>query len=444
MRRLIGVFFFLFLGAGCVFVMAGDQPNPGQADNAIVVFFTGNELGWLKPCGCSGGQLGGLSRRSAILESVTRSHRLIVETGNLIPEISEQTFIKFSIFLEAFQILGYDLVNLTAQDLDVVQQMGLLEELKEQISFITGRRMPAADVPDTFSRSFTIQGREIGICVKAVDREGFDPDSVGSLFNDPNPADLVKIVIINGADEAFSKSLAGRSVPVDCIVCPVDMEEPEVLSEPDSPCLLVSVGKKGRYVGKLVLTFDAQGERPKLAFSRQAVSEDLPYNDEIDMLYATYQDIVKASNLLETYRKVPLDNGLAYVGSGECEACHEEAYGIWKAKKHAHAYATLEKVGSQYDPECVLCHVVGLEYESGFVSEVETDSLKDVGCEVCHGPGSEHVKTYGEAKTVEPKKRCLDCHSPEHSAGYGGHEQEFLEKIRHWREPKGTGHVKER
>ena len=78
---------------------------------------------------------------------------------------------------------------------------------------------------------------------------------------------------------------------------------------------------------------------------------------------------------------------------------------------------------------------MGLEYESGFATEKDTAFLKDVGCEVCHGPGSEHVKTYGEAETAEPQKSCLDCHAPEHSAEYAGNEQEFLEKIRHWKEP---------
>ncbi len=441
MRSAIGLLLLLVLGAGCVFVRAGDRPTPGPADNSIVVFLTGNGQGWLKPCGCSGGQLGGLSRRSALLERAAPSRRLIIETGDLIPEMSEQMLIKFSIFLQAFRMLEYDLVNLTAQDLYVVQQLGLLEELKGQISLITAKRLSGMDLPDAFSRSFTMKDRDIEICVQAVDREHFDADSVESLFSSPNaedpedPKNLVKILLVNGADEAFAKSLAGRSIPVDCIVCSLDVEEPEVLSEMGSSCLLISVGKKGRYVGKLVLTFDHGRDRPTLSFGRQAVSENLPHNDDIDMLYATYQDIVKAGNLLETYRRVPLDRGLAYVGSGECADCHEEAYDIWQGQQHAHAYTTLEKVGSQYDPECVVCHVVGMEHESGFVSEAQTDFLKDVGCEVCHGPGSEHVKTRGEVRTGEPKRRCLDCHVPEHSAGYGGHEQEFLEKIKHWKEP---------
>jgi hypothetical protein len=76
-----------------------------------------------------------------------------------------------------------------------------------------------------------------------------------------------------------------------------------------------------------------------------------------------------------------------------------------------------------------------MEYESGFVSEEKTLHLKNVGCENCHGPGSEHIRTLGKAKTTEPKSVCLDCHTPEHSGDYAGNERSFLEKIIHWKRP---------
>src|SRR5262249_26456696 len=59
-------------------------------------------------------------------------------------------------------------------------------------------------------------------------------------------------------------------------------------------------------------------------------------------------------------------------------------------------YETLVKARNpslrQYDAECVRCHVSGLMHDSGFVSETLTPKLKHVGCESCHGPGSEHIK----------------------------------------------------
>jgi hypothetical protein len=83
-----------------------------------------------------------------------------------------------------------------------------------------------------------------------------------------------------------------------------------------------------------------------------------------------------------------------------------------------------------------------MEYESGFTSEEKTGHLKNVGCENCHGPGSEHIRTLGTVKLTEPKSDCLSCHTPEHSGDYAGNEQEKLEKIVHWREPNTAGNVK--
>jgi hypothetical protein len=138
-----------------------------------------------------------------------------------------------------------------------------------------------------------------------------------------------------------------------------------------------------------------------------------------------------------------LPSGVTYEGSKSCKQCHEYEYKIWSKKAHAQAYKSLVEVGSQYDPECVVCHVVGMDYEGGYVSEAKTSHLKDVGCENCHGPGSEHNRTEGLTKTTEPKSDCIFCHTPEKSAGYAGHEEEYLEKIRHWKELKTTSDVQQ-
>jgi len=79
---------------------------------------------------------------------------------------------------------------------------------------------------------------------------------------------------------------------------------------------------------------------------------------------------------------------------------------------------------------------------SGFVSVQKTGYLKNVGCENCHGPGSEHIRTQGEAETTWPRSYCTDCHTPETSSNYAENEQLYLEKITHWREPNAVGDVK--
>jgi len=110
---------------------------------------------------------------------------------------------------------------------------------------------------------------------------------------------------------------------------------------------------------------------------------------------------------------------------------------------HAGAFATLEKVGSEYDPECVVCHVVGMQYQTGYISPAKTPELKDVGCENCHGPGSEHFRSLGAIETSGPISTCSDCHTAEHSGEYTANEKQYFEKIIHWREPVSVVRVKE-
>ena len=75
-------------------------------DDSLTVFLTGNELGALKPCGCSGGQLGGFDRRLAVLNTVPEDKRLIINTGSFVKSDSEQDLIKYHIIVQALQLLG--------------------------------------------------------------------------------------------------------------------------------------------------------------------------------------------------------------------------------------------------------------------------------------------------------------------------------------------------
>jgi hypothetical protein len=229
------------------------------------------------------------------------------------------------------------------------------------------------------------------------------------------------------------------------MVCPAESDEPGLISKPGARPLVISVGRLGKYVGRLQIEAGGPtGGEKKLtySFSSVPVTEDLTQEESLVELYRTYQQLVKEANLLEKQVRFALPDGLEYTGSKSCKLCHEYEYEKWSSKAHAHAYATLERVGNQYDPECIVCHVVGMGYVSGFVSEEETGHLKNVGCENCHGPGSEHIITLGKEQTTEPRSDCIDCHTPDHSAEYEGNEALYLSKIVHWREPNTAGDVK--
>jgi hypothetical protein len=86
---------------------------------------------------------------------------------------------------------------------------------------------------------------------------------------------------------------------------------------------------------------------------------------------------------------------------------------------HASAWKTLVAVGKQDDYKCVSCHVTGYGQVGGS-SLGHTDHLRDVQCEVCHGPGSAHVAAEGLEEPLAlsagtPASTCTTCHTEQHS-----------------------------
>ncbi len=405
--------------------------------DGVFIFLTGQEVGALKPCGCSGGQLGGLERRAAVWAKVPPEKRLIMSTGNLVSDDSEQNLIKYPIFVQAYQILGYDLANLTSKDLQIGSLAGAVDIVEALGIKPIAAQGDDFGIKSGFSREFTVGQQDVQVNVISVDSAHYEHLDVLDTAG-------VTIFILNDANQTVRETVLGQADAHDCVIFPESMDEPRVLKKSGQGPMEVSIGQRGRYVCQLEVTLHEETGEPSLAFSFRAVSEDLPENDEVKGLYKAYQQIVATSELQESYTRVPLSHrDLTYKGSHSCEACHPEEYRAWMTNKHAHAFATLVDVGSQRDPECTVCHVVGMDYEVGYLNQADTPKLKDVGCEVCHGPGSEHNRSFGRIRTQNPKMKCLDCHTPEHSGGYAGHEQEYLKKIQHWKEPKPVRTVKE-
>ena len=111
-----------------------------------------------------------------------------------------------------------------------------------------------------------------------------------------------------------------------------------------------------------------------------------------------------------------------YVGSKMCAECHEEEYESYaKYAKKARSFMAIEKMRDHLSTEevrnCYGCHTTGYGKPGGFEDESKTPDLKNVGCEVCHGPGSDHVESEDIediwAEADEIKKVCSSCHTTE-------------------------------
>lgn len=413
---------------------------PAAAEDTVTVFLTGYELGALKPCGCFGGQLGGLSRRSAVLEGVPRRRRLVIDTGRLVEDSGPQAQIKFNILFQAFRLLGYDVINLSEEDVELAKQMGILGALDDGLNFITAENVGEVEIPASFTKDYSIGEGSFSVTVATLDAGSQPVEKVEELFASDSGNRGVNLLIVDEYDEQMADYIKRLDV-VDCLVIPPEADRPMLDESSGDGLLVISSSRLGKYVVKLQIRPGLEG-RERFSFSAVPVTEQLPREDSLVQLYEAYQQFVKEANLLERHPRYTLSGSLEYVGAEKCKSCHGYEYDKWSQKNHASAYATLEDVGSEYDPECVVCHVVGFDYESGFISPEKTPGLKDVGCENCHGPGSKHVSSWGSAELGDPKMDCLNCHTPEHSGEYAGHQQEYFEKIVHWREPNAACNVK--
>jgi len=129
-----------------------------------------------------------------------------------------------------------------------------------------------------------------------------------------------------------------------------------------------------------------------------------------------------------------------YIGARACGQCHKGpqmgyAYSKWRSGPHARAYAVLatEKASKiaaeqglteppQRSPACLKCHATpGHDIAGGLNGGFEV--YEGVGCEACHGPGSEyaveavmHDKHAAHAAGLQPVNRqtCIRCHQDSH------------------------------
>jgi hypothetical protein len=150
------------------------------------------------------------------------------------------------------------------------------------------------------------------------------------------------------------------------------------------------------------------------------IKRQLRCDSEVQDAKRAFEEAAGKANLAGASPAPPLGKGASgYVGndSEECAFCHKAEVAFWKGTHHAQAWATLVKVGKQWNGDCIGCHVTGW-LRPGGASFAANDTLHDVQCEQCHGPAQRHVDADGKDKTslmAPGEKTCLHCHTPEHS-----------------------------
>jgi len=130
----------------------------------------------------------------------------------------------------------------------------------------------------------------------------------------------------------------------------------------------------------------------------------------------------------------------AYEGRKKCASCHKSQGDSWSETAHAKAMDSLKpktraeaKRKAKLDPDkdytkdkdCVGCHVDGFGKEGGYEIQAPDKQLTGVGCESCHGPGTDYRRIHRKAgEAFEKSKKA----APRQSLADAGQDFQFAER----------------
>ncbi len=415
-------------------------PPPGTLQIVISTELNGN----ITPCGCSKPMLGGLPRRASFLKSLGPvGSQIAVDNGDLTESMGRQDELKAETIVEAFNTMRYAAINLGEKDfrLGMPYLQSLRARFKGGLLCANARKADGSPhFQETTSVDREVAGRKVKVTVVGVLSEQFkaqitainpevqieDPTTtLERLKPELVSASEVRILLYHGS-RSEAEALADRLGCFQLVVCGHEGDHPLELKRNGATAIACS-GQDGKYIGRASLDPASRWEVTEARFP--PLVPEFTDDPGILAVKASYLERVAAEDLLGKVPKLPTTNGDRFAGNASCLPCHAAAAEVWRKSGHAHAIATLAKVQEDRDPECVRCHVVGLDHVSGFASRMKTPQLENVGCESCHGPAAKHAANPSLKPPKAGAASCSPCHVPQHSPKFDF--PMFWEKIKH-------------
>ena len=421
-------------------------PLDGWPEPRGVLVISGEQHGYIEPCGCTELQSGGLARRADFIRKIEKRGWPVVglELGGTVDvealqRRGLQTWFKFQTLLAALKDMNYAALglgpgelkipldrllttnNFSASELPAMVSANTVVEGFEDYGPANSRLVEVGDVRigvvsiigDSYQKKVFPEGSDVGI--HFTEAEAAVRESLQSL-QEQQP-DL--LVLLSHASVAESRELATKFPKFNVVVTAGGPEDPAPEPEHVGETMFLKVGRKGKHVGALGIYSDSA--KQPLRFELVNLDKDRFDTDprmrqhmrDYQELLEREQEQVFADMAAASHPKT-LETGATYVGAAKCGECHTKAYEKWLETPHSGGYQSLidgregevDPIPRVYDPECLACHVTGwdpenkLRYAGGFLTEQLAQSegkphlfemLKDQQCENCHGPGSRHV-----------------------------------------------------
>ena len=373
----------------------------------------------LEPCGCAAGMNGGLARRATIVQRLASERSVRLELGGWSGGRAQYQVVRAQHYLRGLTAAGIDVIGLGAAEV----QLGSVA-----LAQLTDARVVCANVSgqNNLATSVRLSRGGRNLVVTSVVAEGLSGPGIsgpGLTSSDPLPAlhQIVAdaagaaVVVMADLDAAGLERLA-RAVPGLSVVVGGAVHDPSPAPLRVGTTWVMWAANMGKTVG----WWPWGSSTCAFTLADEHVGDDPGVRAQI----SSYQMAVGALGVADDPRFTGLTalgvSSGTYVGDQSCTACHPGPATVHAGSRHAHSLAVLTAKGYDQDPECLRCHVTGLERNDGYRRALRPATYDHVTCESCHGPRSDHVEARRagrpgpELPPVTPAT-CQRCHDPENS-----------------------------
>lgn len=422
-----------------------------KKERKLTFLISSNTNAYLETCGCLASQSGGVSRMATVVRQERQKdpNLALLSAGNAFPDRTLKEHIdqlELNAFLESFEMMSYEFAAVT--ELELLYGYRALKKQSETLSFpFICANIYDGDHP-IFKPYVLKKMGNYNIGFLGVSQEiylrGFTSlyQSKTAQLSIKNPIETIDkylpvlrkacdlVVLVGRLDMAMITEILDHTDQIDLIIIPLDASRWSVSSSGE-----VYIGRAANgFLGNTLIWVCAGQtyalDKLELNMSVSGKIQDFRHSDlELSESVKDAPDI--RGYLNEFYSKIAendevgFDNPILswerttaeFVGVEMCKSCHLDEYTQWSQTKHASAYNTLLRKHRQFSPKCVMCHVTGGGYDSGYSFGSPDRSLVNVQCEMCHGPGSAHIKAPLKVNMLRrpSKKLCMTCHDKEHS-----------------------------
>lgn len=452
-----------------------------RKEEKLRIIITGKTRGYLENCGCKASQNGGVARRETVIQKLrnTASNRApLIDTGDSLPNEDNSPFLNpntersLPLYLSLMNRLNYDAVAIGRNE--IRHSVGFLKkitrdsklklvnaniqqsgssiapgEVKTQIGPLTVRFIGLLEPnpPSLYRRFYEDATSDLVItdpsqAVRSLSTVLHDSDTLNVVIGPISPKKIRELIDENPEIDIVISSDNDFIDPATLPDSVTEQDKDHILKHDHSGYYkqtLVVYADQDTY-GVLAVDFglSSSGRISSAKITRIPLDSSVQENQNVRRMIDNYYQTVAVQSHTQDVKPLfqgdPILENNQYVGAQSCQACHKTEYSHWISTNHSKAFLTLRRIRRELNPDCAICHVTGYGYKPGFSMETLTVDEKKFGgvqCEICHGPGRNHIlaPTTSNIRKAPEERTCRQCHTPEHSNAFDFTDR--IDRVRH-------------